>query len=66
MKTKTTIEYLLLKFILNIDHDLQKLVNDEVKYDGIINATQQQSNNITKPNFSNTDINSKSIFCYKF
>jgi len=48
----------------NLDRDLQKLVHDEVKHDGIINATQQQLNNTTKlnlNNFNNTDIQGKLI-----
>jgi hypothetical protein len=49
-----------LNFVLNIDHDLQQLVHDEMKHDGIINATQQQLNNTIKQNFNNTDINGKS------
>jgi hypothetical protein len=48
-----------LNFILNIDHDLQQLVHDEMKHDGIINATQQQLNNTIKQNFNNTEINGK-------
>ena len=50
----------------NIDRNLQKLVHDELKDDGIINATQQHINhNTTKytlPNFHTTDIQGKQIF----
>jgi hypothetical protein len=62
-KTKTIIKNLFFKFLENLDRDLQKLVNDEVRQDGIINATQQQLNNTIKLNFNNTDIHGKSIFC---
>jgi hypothetical protein len=53
--------------ILYLDRDLQQLVNDEIRNDGIINATQQQQlNNTPKLNFINTDIHGKFIFCANF
>ncbi|CAF2715309.1 unnamed protein product [Rotaria sp. Silwood2] len=47
-----------------LNHDLQQLVNDEIKQDGIRNATQQQQqllHNTTKQNLNNTDINSSKV-----
>ena len=51
--------------IICLGNDLQQLLNDEKKHNGIINATQQQqtqTNTVAKPNFNNTDITSESIF----
>ncbi|CAF1088653.1 unnamed protein product [Adineta ricciae] len=48
----------------NLNHDLQQLLNDEKRYNGIINATQQQqtqTNTVTKPNFNNTDISTSKV-----
>ncbi|CAF0815235.1 unnamed protein product [Adineta ricciae] len=48
----------------NLSHDLQQLLNDEKKHNGIINATQQQqtqTNTVAKPNFNNTDITTSKV-----
>lgn len=47
--------------LIILDNDLQQILNNEVKEDGIQNATQyqQQSNNTMKPNLNNTDHKSK-------
>jgi hypothetical protein len=58
----TIIQYPPATTTTKLNRDLQKLVHDEVKHDGIINATQQQLNNTTKlnfNNFNNTDIQGK-------
>ncbi|CAF4280128.1 unnamed protein product, partial [Adineta steineri] len=57
----TIIQYPQSKITTKLNHDLQELVHDEMKHDGIINATQQQLNNSIKPNFNNTDINSSKV-----
>ncbi|CAF1002596.1 unnamed protein product [Rotaria sordida] len=46
-----------------LNHDLQQLVNDEIKQDGIRNATHQQllNNNTSKQNLNTTDINSSKV-----
>lgn len=48
--------------IISLDHDLQKLLKEEAKQDGILNATQQQFSQAAKPNlyqFNPTDIQGK-------
>ncbi|CAF1142129.1 unnamed protein product [Adineta steineri] len=57
----TIIQYPQSKITTKLNHDLQELVHDEMKHDGIINATQTQLNNSVKPNFNNTDINSSKV-----
>jgi hypothetical protein len=44
-----------------LNRDLQQLVRNEMKQDGIINATQQQLTTTTKQNFNNTDIQGSKV-----